>query len=93
MEFTANQIALLVNGTVVGDGNVTVNTFAKIEDGHQGAISFLANPKYTHFLYETKSSIAELQKIDNGVSLAACQFLAAINLIAIVSIYVHHLPI
>ena len=57
MEFTANQIALLVNGTVVGDGNVTVNTFAKIEEGHQGAISFLANPKYTHFLYETKSSI------------------------------------
>ena len=57
MEFTANQIALLVNGTVVGDGNVTVNTFAKIEEGHQGAISFLANPKYTHFLYETKSSV------------------------------------
>jgi hypothetical protein len=57
MEFTANQIALLVNGTVVCDGNVTVNTFAKIEEGHQGAISFLANPKYTHFLYETKSSI------------------------------------
>lgn len=42
---------------------------------------------------ETKSSIIELQRIDNGVSLVACQFLIVINLIAIVSIYVHHLPI
>lgn len=57
MEFTANQIASLVNGIVVGDGNVTVKTFAKIEEGHTGAISFLANPKYTHYIYDTKSSI------------------------------------
>ncbi len=57
MEFTANQIASLVNGTIIGDGNATVKTFAKIEEGHQGAISFLANPKYTHYIYETKSSI------------------------------------
>lgn len=57
MEFTANQIASLVNGIVVGDGNVTVKTFAKIEEGHAGAISFLANPKYTHYIYDTKSSI------------------------------------
>ena len=57
MEFTANQIASLVKGIVVGDGNVAVKTFAKIEEGHPGAISFLANPKYTHYLYETKSSI------------------------------------
>lgn len=57
MEFTANQIATLVNGNIVGDGNVAVRTFAKIEEGHPGAISFLANPKYTHYVYETKSSI------------------------------------
>lgn len=57
MEFTANQIASLVNGIVVGDGNVTVKTFAKIEEGHAGAISFLANPKYTHCIYNTKSSV------------------------------------
>ncbi|MCM1022023.1 MAG: UDP-3-O-(3-hydroxymyristoyl)glucosamine N-acyltransferase [Muribaculaceae bacterium] len=57
MEFSANQIAALVNGAVEGDGNVTVNTFAKIEEGHKGAISFLANPKYTHFIYDTQSSI------------------------------------
>lgn len=57
MEFSASQIAALVSGKVEGDGNVTVSTFAKIEEGHPGAISFLANPKYTHFIYSTKSSI------------------------------------
>ncbi len=57
MEFSANQIASLVNGTIEGDGNVMVNTFAKIEEGHKGAISFLANPKYTSYIYNTESSI------------------------------------
>lgn len=57
MEFSASQIAALVSGKVEGDGNVTVSTFAKIEEGHKGAISFLANPKYTHYIYDTKSSI------------------------------------
>lgn len=57
MQFTASQIAALVNGKVDGDGNVAVSTFAKIEEGHPGAISFLSNPKYTHYIYDTKSSI------------------------------------
>lgn len=57
MEFTAGQIAALVQGTVDGDPQASVSTFAKIEEGHEGAISFLANPKYTHHIYETKSSI------------------------------------
>ena len=51
MEFSANQIAALVNGNVEGDGEVKINTFAKIEEGHPGAISFLANPKYIHYIY------------------------------------------
>jgi UDP-3-O-[3-hydroxymyristoyl] glucosamine N-acyltransferase len=42
---------------VEGDENATVNTFAKIEEGVSGAISFLANPKYTHYIYDTKSSV------------------------------------
>lgn len=46
----------MVNGTVEGDGEVKVSTFAKIEEGHPGALSFLANPKYTHFIYSTASS-------------------------------------
>lgn len=62
MEFTANQIASIVNGIIVGDGNTAVNTFAKIEEGHPGAISFLANPKYNHYLYDTKSSIVLVRK-------------------------------
>jgi UDP-3-O-[3-hydroxymyristoyl] glucosamine N-acyltransferase len=57
MEFTAKMIALALNGTVEGDPEVTVNTFAKIEEGHKGAISFLANPKYEHYIYTTDSSI------------------------------------
>ena len=62
MQFSASQIASLVNGIVEGDGNVMVNTFAKIEEGHDGAISFLANPKYTHFIYDTNSSIVLVKK-------------------------------
>lgn len=56
MELTASQLAALVNGQVEGDENVKVNTFAKIEEGHTGALSFLANPKYTHYIYTTESS-------------------------------------
>ncbi len=57
MEFLAKQIAELVGGEVEGDGNVAVSDFAKIEEGCPGAISFLANPKYTHYIYDTKSSV------------------------------------
>lgn len=57
MEFTAKMIAQALNGTVEGDPEITVNTFAKIEEGHKGAISFLANPKYEHYIYTTDSSI------------------------------------
>ena len=47
MEFTAKKIAEFVQGRVVGDENATVNSFAKIEEGKPGAISFLSNDKYT----------------------------------------------
>ena len=57
MEFSAKQIAGFIQGTVEGDENITVHTFAKIEEGVPGALSFLANPKYTSYLYETQSSI------------------------------------
>ncbi len=57
MEFTAKQIASFIGGRVEGDENATVNTFAKIEEGVPGAISFLSNPKYTHYIYDTRSSI------------------------------------
>lgn len=57
MEFTAKQIASFIGGKVEGDENATVHTFAKIEEGKPGAISFLSNPKYTHYIYNTKSTI------------------------------------
>lgn len=57
MKFTANQLAQFINGRVDGDGNSEVETFAKIEEGKEGALSFLSNPKYEPYLYTTKSSI------------------------------------
>jgi UDP-3-O-[3-hydroxymyristoyl] glucosamine N-acyltransferase len=57
MEFTAKQIADMIGGRVEGREDAAVHTFAKIEEGQEGAISFLSNPKYTHFLYDTQSSI------------------------------------
>lgn len=57
MEFSAKQIAQFVQGTVVGDENAKVNTFAKIEEGVPGSVSFLASPKYIHYLYQTQSTI------------------------------------
>jgi len=62
MEFTAKQIADFLGGTVDGNDNVAVHTFAKIEEGHPGALSFLSNTKYTHFLYSTKASIVLINK-------------------------------
>ena len=57
MTFTAEQIAAYVGGTVDGNKDAVVTTFAKIEEGVPGAISFLANLKYEPYLYETKSSV------------------------------------
>ena len=57
MKFTAKEIASFVNGEIVGNENVEVFTFAKIEEGVPGAMSFLANPKYTEYIYTTLSSI------------------------------------
>ena len=62
MEFSAKQIAEYVKGTICGDENAKVHTFATIEKGIPGAISFLSNPKYTHYIYETKASIVLVNK-------------------------------
>lgn len=57
MEFTAKQVADMINGRVEGNPDAKINTFAKIEEGKEGAISFLSNPKYTAYIYDTKSSV------------------------------------
>lgn len=62
MEFSAKQIAEYIQGTIVGDENATVHTFAKIEEGIPGALSFLSNPKYTHYIYDTQSTIVLVNK-------------------------------
>ena len=62
MEFTAKQIAEFLGGTVDGNENAAVHTFAKIEEGVPGALSFLSNVKYTQYLYSTKSSIVLVNK-------------------------------
>ena len=57
MEFSAKQIADLIQGRVEGNEEAKIHTFAKIEEGKEGAISFLSNPKYTHYIYDTQSSV------------------------------------
>lgn len=71
MEFTAKQIAELIQGRVEGNEDAKVCTFAKIEEGQEGAISFLSNPKYLHYIYETKSSVVLVNddlKLEKAVS-------------------------
>lgn len=62
MEFSAKQIAAFIQGEIIGDENATIHTFAKIEEGMPGAISFLSNPKYTSYIYDTQSSIVLVNK-------------------------------
>lgn len=57
MQLTADIIAQQLGGDVDGRGDVAVSSFAKIDDAAPGTITFLANPKYTHFIYTTKASI------------------------------------
>ncbi len=57
MNFTASQIAALVSGTVEGNTDAEVNRLSKIEEGTEGSLSFLANPKYTSYLYTTNATI------------------------------------
>ena len=62
MQFTAQQIGILLDGSVDGNPEDTVNQLAKIEDAQSGSLSFLANPKYEHFIYQTNASIVIVNK-------------------------------
>jgi len=57
MKFTAIQIAEILEGEIFGNKNVEVFSLSKIEEGEKGSLTFLSNPKYTHYLYTTKASI------------------------------------
>ncbi|MDZ7607860.1 MAG: UDP-3-O-(3-hydroxymyristoyl)glucosamine N-acyltransferase [Cyclobacteriaceae bacterium] len=56
MEFTVNQIAAMLHGTIEGNGQERISTIAKIQDATRGAIAFLANPKYEKFIYTTNAT-------------------------------------
>lgn len=62
MEFKAAQIAALIAGEVEGNPEACVNTFSKIEEARPGALTFLANPKYTHYIYTTEASIVLVRR-------------------------------
>jgi len=57
VKFTATQIAEILEGKIVGNPNIEVSKLAKIEEGTKGTLTFLSNPKYTPYIYTTKSSI------------------------------------
>jgi UDP-3-O-[3-hydroxymyristoyl] glucosamine N-acyltransferase len=57
MQFSAAQIAALINGKLEGNPEVLVNNFGKIEEAQAGQLAFLANPKYEEYLYSTRASI------------------------------------
>src|ERR1035437_6795087 len=62
MEFSASQIAQFLNGEVQGDPEIKVSNLSKIEQGEPGTLSFLANPKYTSYIYTTDASIVIVGK-------------------------------
>ncbi len=62
MKFTAQQIAEILQGEIEGNVSATVSGLAKIEEGHEGALSFLSNPKYEEYIYSTGSSICIVNK-------------------------------
>jgi len=57
MKFTASQIAEILEGEVVGNPDIEVFKLSKIEEGTEGSLTFLANPKYANYIYSTKASI------------------------------------
>ena len=62
MEFSAQQIADFLEGEIEGDASVKVSNFSKIEEGKPGTLSFLSNPKYTQYIYDSQASIILVNK-------------------------------
>src|SRR5436190_2080858 len=62
MQAKVFEIAEMLKGTVEGDGNIVLNTICKIEDGVPNALSFLSNPKYLPYIYETKAGAVLVNK-------------------------------
>lgn len=71
MQFTAAQIALIINARVEGNPEAAVSSFGKIEEAREGQLAFLANPKYEDYLYSTGASVIivnELQELKEAIN-------------------------
>ena len=62
MKFTANQIAEILGGEIDGNADVEVFKLSKIEEGEEGSLTFLSNPKYSSYIYSTNDYIAIVVK-------------------------------
>ena len=96
MEFTARQIADFIGGKVEGNEQASIHTFAKIEEGTEGAITFLSNPKYTQYIYETKATIVlvnEDLQLEHPVSCTLIRVKNAYECVAkLMQMYAQSLP-
>ncbi len=96
MEFTARQIADFIGGKVEGNEQASVHTFAKIEEGQEGAITFLSNPKYTQYIYDTKATIVlvnEDLELEHPVSCTLIRVKNAYECVAkLMQMYAQSLP-
>ncbi len=90
MEFTAKEIALLVNGTVEGNENVAVMAPAKIEEAQEGNISFIANPKYENFATTTKASLLLVGTDFNAKTPSTTSLIRVENVYAALAILLNH---
>lgn len=96
MEFTASQIAAFLGGEVVGNKDVKINNVSKIEDGKPGTLTFLANQKYSDYLYDTKASVVLINKdfkLEKEVSATLVRVHDAYSALAqLMDLYVQSLP-
>ncbi len=91
MTFTANQIAVLINGKIDGNPDNIVRSFGRIEEAQQGQLAFLANPKYEEFIYTTKASIIIVgEKLELKQSLDATLIRVTDPYTAFASLLHHH---
>lgn len=79
MKFTAREIADLIRGTVEGNPDIEIHKLSKIEQGEPGSISFLGNPKYTHYIYQTKASAVIVNRDFNPEQQVGCTLIRVDN--------------
>ena len=77
MKFTAEQIAGILDGQVIGNPNAEVYKLSKIEEGTEGSLTFLSNPKYQNYIYTTQATIAIVNDTSHVISLEYFQTLLA----------------